>query len=519
MRPTRLVGLAAVALALLAAIPAWGATPEGYSTTATAAMAPGVTYRELHSRYPETIQVVTVAPKAPVTAYVSLSNDTVAEPSANSRLERTSRACQRHNCVAGINGDYFCTEKYCPGDIYQPEGGVVSDGRMLRSPYSIGWMETQMMLDAKGCPLPPAKMQWQAKASVGKTVLDLTGVNVSRHSGQIVLFDSAYGPRTRTAKGGAEIVLKLHRSGWLGNLGQTVRADPVRFITAGNARIDPGTVVLSADSRRAAELRDFWKLTRGTSVKLLISSPQPIWNSIGVKPLLLQNGKYTGQWDDKPVNPITIFAWKADCTRFLITVDGRQKNSAGVTNRQAAELAAGLGAATAYGLDGGGSTTMVGAGGQVLNHPSDSVGERPVADSLLFLPVPGSKVQPLVINRTGAHTARPALIHAATVAVQKPHRPKRAPAPKPKPRPTAVHTVQAVSPSPSPTPVPVHPKIVPLAEAPLRMPKLAVSVTPVRPIQTVSLMDLVAGGLIAGVGGTFSWSVFARPRGRRRKNA
>jgi exopolysaccharide biosynthesis protein len=40
---------------------------------------------------------------------------------------------------------------------------------------------------------------------------------------------------------------------------------------------------------------------------------------------------------------------------------------------------------SALNLDGGGSTTMV-VDGQVITHPSDASGERPVGDALLIGP-------------------------------------------------------------------------------------------------------------------------------------
>jgi exopolysaccharide biosynthesis protein len=78
---------------------------------------------------------------------------------------------------------------------------------------------------------------------------------------------------------------------------------------------------------------------------------------------------------------------------MLITVDGRQAGySAGMTLREAAQLARDLGASQAINLDGGGSTTMVvahrnprGYRYDVVNQPSDSAGERPVGNALAII--------------------------------------------------------------------------------------------------------------------------------------
>ena len=52
---------------------------------------------------------------------------------------------------------------------------------------------------------------------------------------------------------------------------------------------------------------------------------------------------------------------------------------------EAIVIADALGMADAINLDGGGSTTMV-VDGQVINHPSDATGERPVGDAVRVLP-------------------------------------------------------------------------------------------------------------------------------------
>ena len=75
---------------------------------------------------------------------------------------------------------------------------------------------------------------------------------------------------------------------------------------------------------------------------------------------------------------------------LLVTVDGRQRRSVGMTTRQFAKLFRRLGARWALNLDGGGSTTMF-VKGDVVNRPSDSGGERAVSSALLVLPGPDKR--------------------------------------------------------------------------------------------------------------------------------
>lgn len=375
-----LLGLAAPTLA----------TAARPSATHVSRLASGVAYAQFRQHTPvENVHVVTIKPNAPVRAYASLSNNQVAEQPVSARLETTSHACARTGCVAGVNADYFCTARYCPRDIYSPEGGVVTNGRMLRSPYSTGWAEQQLMLDPQGCPLPPGKLKWQGVVTDGTDTLSLSGVNVDRNNDQVILYDTAFGPHTPPATRGGELVVKLDNPHWLGDFNKEVTGRAVRYRRSGETRLARGTVVLSASANKADTLHQM--AVSHQRLSMLLVPSEPVWNSVGAKPLLLANGKYTGIWPHQPLNPFTIFAWKADCTRFLITVDGRQPGSKGINIQQAAALAIRLGATTAYGFDSGGSTTLVGPGGRILNHPSDETStgkrvERRVADSLLFLP-------------------------------------------------------------------------------------------------------------------------------------
>ena len=67
---------------------------------------------------------------------------------------------------------------------------------------------------------------------------------------------------------------------------------------------------------------------------------------------------------------------------FLVTVDGDQASSLGMTAEELANFMAGLGVSDAVELDGGGSATLyVRKEGGVVNSPSDGV-ERPVANQL-----------------------------------------------------------------------------------------------------------------------------------------
>lgn len=87
-------------------------------------------------------------------------------------------------------------------------------------------------------------------------------------------------------------------------------------------------------------------------------------------------------------HPRSVVGTKKDGTVLLVTVDGRQANSAGMSLPELTKLMKWLGSKNAINLDGGGSTTLWTEGG-VVNYPSDNkmwdhAGERKVANVLLL---------------------------------------------------------------------------------------------------------------------------------------
>jgi len=108
-------------------------------------------------------------------------------------------------------------------------------------------------------------------------------------------------------------------------------------------------------------------------------------------PLLILNNEKE-KLDSVPFNrlrhPRTAIGIKPDGTVLLLTVDGRQQNSAGMSLFELTKVMKWLGCSSAINLDGGGSTALwvqgYGENG-VVNHPSDNKkwdheGERKVAN-------------------------------------------------------------------------------------------------------------------------------------------
>lgn len=119
-----------------------------------------------------------------------------------------------------------------------------------------------------------------------------------------------------------------------------------------------------------------------------------VWNTVSFGPALLEDGEVVEGIEDVEVDtnvgnhsiqgeqPRTAIGVVDDNHLVVVVVDGRSPGySAGVTMTGLAEILQGLGAQTAYNLDGGGSSTMV-FGGELVNDPLGTGTERGTSDIL-----------------------------------------------------------------------------------------------------------------------------------------
>jgi exopolysaccharide biosynthesis protein len=118
-----------------------------------------------------------------------------------------------------------------------------------------------------------------------------------------------------------------------------------------------------------------------------------VWNTVSFGPAIVEDGAVVDGIEDVEVDtnvgnhsiqgeqPRTAVGVIDENHYVFVVVDGRDTGySRGVTLTELAEIMTGLGATTAYNLDGGGSSTMY-FDGEVVNRPSNG-GERGTSDIL-----------------------------------------------------------------------------------------------------------------------------------------
>ena len=287
--------------------------------------------------------------------------------------------------VGGVNADFFL---FAPPGV--PVGPHVENGVLVAGPVA----RPAFALDSAGAPIVGVLRVVGQVVARGDS-LTLASWNRTASAG-LALFDAAWGARTDSVPGRVLVRVRIVQP--LQPLARGALAGVVASIDTGSvAAIGADDVVLAVGPQAPVALRARVRerLTVGDTVRVRRAlGPVAPRTAVGGLPVLVRGGAIDPQVDSagnagfRGVNPRTAVG-VADAGRrlLLVTADGRQPGrSIGMSLRDLATLFRTMGAHDAINLDGGGSTTMVVRGGptgfRIANTPSDSAGERPVANAL-----------------------------------------------------------------------------------------------------------------------------------------
>ena len=297
--------------------------------------------------------------------------------------------------IAAVNADFFSLR------TGENENNQVVDGEVFKalpvtdSPFdSLHTVHSQFGVTCDGKPVldrftfdgvvltpPPAV-----------ALLPLDAVNFRPRGDAMVLYTSRYGitPDDSVAKSGAELLLRVTaRRG-----DTTIYRTEAPPRTGGGTAVSEGRAVLAGSGVAADVVRRMGGV--GSTLRV-ITRFKPnrgrICTLVGGWPRLIADGQSIAESADQLEGTFPRFSAnrhpragvgfsRDSATLYLVTVDGRQQASAGMSLVEFAALLRGLGVYQGLNLDGGGSTTMV-IRGQIVNLPSDSTGERTVGNALL----------------------------------------------------------------------------------------------------------------------------------------
>ncbi len=399
-------------------------TGTAYADTTVKRLAPGVTLtQEIDKATPLIINVVSVDLDAPgVRIGVGIGQDTVNAPDATHGREDVSRLARRVGAVAAVNADFF---PYT-GD---PLGVGIRNGELFSEPFpgirgsgprvTLGIAaDGTVRFDTLGF-LGDLQAADGARAYVG-------GLDRSTAPNEIVVYSPVYGQTTSNKPGGVEVVVEGVNLPVKANKLMTGRVARVEAVRGATETIPAEGLVISGGPGTGADFlarhlhpgdRVAFVLavapvgqtlgalrvaslprTRGdlpSRSGMSVSRAAYVWAgvtaAVGGGPRLLVDGQVAVDWAAEgfdagfadSLNPRTSVGTTRDGRHLLlVTVDGRQAFSKGVSLDGMALILRRYGAWNAINLDGGGSTTLA-ADGLTVSSPGGEGAERPVADMLL----------------------------------------------------------------------------------------------------------------------------------------
>ncbi len=289
------------------------------------------------------------------------------------KKETVSSMARRKNAIAAVNGAFF-SKTGAPLGMLVHQGKIVKEPILGRTVFGVT-DDNEFFFDN---PRFDARFFYQKSPADKVSYIELDGINRAAHDDEVIIFTSEYGNKTRTSsKNSIEIV---------------VVDEKVTAIGVKNSVIPPEGYVIHAGGIMAFELQ---RVAIG-NIAYMELYVNPVWEkakfAVGGGPRLLSAGKVTVEAKAEKFKsdvvsgraPRTAVGITADKKIIMVCVDGRQKNSAGMTLKELANYMKKTGAVDAMNLDGGGSTTFF-LMGKVLNSPSDGR-ERPVSQALVIKP-------------------------------------------------------------------------------------------------------------------------------------
>lgn len=286
----------------------------------------------------------------------TVNKDLVVEPAIASTTlaarSKISNIAQRENAIAAINGGYF-----------KPQTGVPLGTLMINKKVYTGpiYDRVAMGIFDKGYGMARVKLKATVDTNIGGLKID--NVNQPRMlSTHTIVYTRDWGETTPISpKYGAQLVV---------DNGKLIQ------FTQSNVRIPENGFVIVGPLKKLETIANAKKF----SLSLKIN---PEWKDvnhiISGGPYLVRGGEvYVDMTAQKLSaiggrNPRTAIGYTKDNHLIMLTADGREGASVGLTLMELANLMKEFGCINAMNLDGGGSTVMY-VQGQVVNKPAERGG-------------------------------------------------------------------------------------------------------------------------------------------------
>ncbi|MCQ2957845.1 MAG: phosphodiester glycosidase family protein, partial [Candidatus Gastranaerophilales bacterium] len=307
---------------------------------------------------PIRINVVEVNPK--INEKISVK-PVMAADVLNRRSSIKSMA-QKGNAIAAINGSYFKPQTGVP------LGTMMVDGQMLTGP-----VYNRVALGIKGNEFLMARLSFNGKLIAKHNELKLDNINQPRMlSTYVITYNKKWGKvAPPPPKYGAEIAIE---NGKVINFGEHALPIPENGYVIVGPKVKLEPFVYEKNLRLEIKAGD----KNWADVEHIIS---------GGPYLVKENKVYVDITEEKLKsvggrNPRTAIGYTSDGKFIMVTVDGREETSVGMTLTELAYFMKSIGCYNAMNLDGGGSSVMY-FNGFTVNRPSVK-GGIPLSNALVI---------------------------------------------------------------------------------------------------------------------------------------
>ena len=377
-------GVAALAAAsLLVGLGMQGARAAGRTVTKKT-LAPGVVYETITDTSYPVREYVLLYDGGAATATI---DQVLAAPQIGTP-QRTSVISANAGAIAGVNGDLTVWPA-------RPTHQYVSNGMPVQTSTPPG-ISLGFRQDKHGATIHRSALKISATNVAAKTTFAVSSWNRGLPTTDQVVGYSWYGGRYQQPQAN-QCSVRLGAPGRVrwntgkDGTGRDYTVDAVKCSTSAAMTVSStSTVVLSSKlvGKGATWIKS---LKVGSTVHVGWSDGMPdAVDMVSGSADVLDNGviQYAANCNDDLClkNPRTAVGITATGGVIIMVVDGRSSGSNGLTLYQLGKEMKALGAVNAVNLDGGGSATMWIKGMGVVNHPTDSTGERSVSNAIVILP-------------------------------------------------------------------------------------------------------------------------------------
>ncbi len=263
-----------------------------------------------------------------------------------------SRIAKKNNSIIAINGTFF-----------KPQTGVPLGTLMIDKEIQTGPIYDRVALGIFDNRFETARVQLNASLITGKEKIKIDNINQPRMlSTYMLMYTPKWGEKSApTPKYGKQIA---------------VQDNKITDISTSSLQIPQNGYVISGPAEKLKNLKI------GDKVKTNITTI-PGWESvnhiISGGPYLIKMGEIFIDVKEEKLpsitgrNPRTAIGYTPDNNLVLVTVDGREQASVGMSLRELALFMKSIGCYEAINLDGGGSSVLY-INGQIMNHPAQKGG-------------------------------------------------------------------------------------------------------------------------------------------------